>query len=541
MQNVDAYIQKIHSSLHGSGPVNVSLFVNDHMLLQPVLHSKLSTKEVDIAALTYSLLRLPFQVLQSKHLFLGQSDRVMEKAGIDLNSKDWDHVEALARARKCRYKASKKHLALFIASNTDVEDIVTNLTAIYIELVKLHAKSNSGTALEDSFVNREDFDKLQEILGDHLSQFADLVKKPIDWKVQLLAGSQMDYSRTVQQWWINIASSRKKVPVNVYDQPIYFVSSNSHSLINVLSGFPLYKKSFIEKIAKQRLEEQRQAFEDEGVPPENVLYYLSRFANKKEQYRRELKDFEKKYGLYRIAPYHNIDIEGQVFSIKDFIKNPHMDPRLKISAAQKKQLLKSNALIVNIAYPLGMASYHILKEVSENAEEVRGVYITGKAAALNANIGDITIPHYVYDHHFDNEIFVHNDFNKDTFKSYMQKQSVLDAQKAVTVRGTYLQNVESLQADFAAGRTIVEMEAGPYLERLYEMIYPERHPQNSTFVVNPDIRLGMAYYVSDTPYRSEVNLGIKRLTWEGLNGTYGISLGIVQDILNVECSRHGKK
>ncbi len=541
MNNIYPYIQKIHSSLEGGGAVNTSLFVNEHIMLEPVLHAKVTKEAIDIAALTYAILRLPFELLQSEIVFLGQSSRVMERAGIMMGSKAWESTQALARARKAAFNDKKKQLALFIASNSDVEDAVTCMTSLYIELLKLNRKVKNGTALEDAFEIPEDYRKLAEILGIHLSAFETLIQHPIDWKIQLLAGSQLDYSRTVQEWFINIAQSRKKVPVNVYEQPIYFVSSNSHSLMNILSGFPLYKKEAIEKVTEERLEKEKIAFEEEGVPFENVLYYLSRFAAKDPKYKKEQKAFEKKYGVYKIAPYHNIDIEAQIFSIKDLMKNPNIDPRIGISKKQKKQLAQSDALIVNIAYPLGMAAYHILKEVTENAKEVRGVYIMGKAAALNAAVGDVMIPHYVYDHHFRNAIFVHNDFNKDTFKKYVEKQSILDAQKAVTVRGTYLQNMESLQADFKAGRTIIEMEAGPYLNRIYEMLYPERHPQDDTFLINPDMRLGMAYYVSDTPYRSEVNLGIKRLTWEGLNGTYGISLGIIQDILDTEHTRYKKK
>ena len=106
------------------------------------------------------------------------------------------------------------------------------------------------------------------------------------------------------------------------------------------------------------------------------------------------------------------------------------------------------------------------------------------------------------------------------------------------MRGTFLQNEQSLGKDLRDGYTIVEMESGPYLERVYEMVYPERYPEHSTYVLNPDFRLGLAHYVSDTPHKKGLNLGAKRLTWEGLNATYAISLGIVRDIFEQEQKRN---
>jgi hypothetical protein len=268
---------------------------------------------------------------------------------------------------------------------------------------------------------------------------------------------------------------------------------------------------------------------------------LSRFSEKRSAaYRKAKAEYEKRYGLLRLAPYHNIDIEAQIFSVRDIVRNPALDRRLKLTPAMKKTLAKSNALILNIAYPLGMTAYSVLKEVSENAPEIRGVYIMGKTASLNASVGDITIPNYVRDMHTNNQIFVNNIFDVDNFLPFIHKNSILTQQKAVSVRGTYLQSEKSLNKDFQEGYSIIEMEAGPYLNRLYEMTGPTRYPTAATYMVQPDFRLGLAYYVSDTPHKQGLNLGAKRLTWEGLNATYAISLGIAQDIFDTEAKRIAK-
>ncbi len=542
MNPIDTYVQKIHSALTGGGVVKISSFIQEHAAVQPVLHPKVLAPTPDIGALIYSLLRLPPEFITSSEILMGQSDRVFQDAGIDITS--WKKTQAVARARVCAYNPKTQQLALFIASITDVEDIVTNATALSIEIQKLNTALTAGTPFKDCFASEEDYNKLVEALGDDaaLEQFIDLAHTPIDFEARLLAGSNVDYAKAVQEWWIHIASIRKTEHYDLYKQPVYFVSSNSHSLMNVLSGHAQDNKQFLQLDNAARLQQEQAAFAQERVAEENILYYLSRFSEKRHPEFHETKvEHEQQWGLHRLAPYHHIDIEAQVFSIKDVIDNPHLDSRLNLTAEQKAVLRKSNALILNIAYPLGMAAYRILREVSSNVDSLRGIYIMGKAASLNGQLGDITIPHEVRDRHTNNHFFVYNDFHRDTFERYTEKNSILDSQKAVTVRGTYLQNEKSLGEDFAQGYSIVEMEAGPYLNAVYEMTHPMRYPENTQVSINTDFRFGVAYYVSDTPQHTESTLGAKRLTWEGLNATYAISLGIVQDIFTTEAERYNNQ
>ena len=50
--------------------------------------------------------------------------------------------------------------------------------------------------------------------------------------------------------------------------------------------------------------------------------------------------------------------------------------------------------------------------------------------------------------------------------------SVLDNQKAVTVRGAFLQNPNYMGVFYREGYTVLEMEAGPYLSAIYEARRP---------------------------------------------------------------------
>ena len=56
-------------------------------------------------------------------------------------------------------------------------------------------------------------------------------------------------------------------------------------------------------------------------------------------------------------------------------------------------------MIVNIEYPLGLAAYNILREITEAHDTLRGVYVLGKAATLNADVGDVMISSVIHDEH----------------------------------------------------------------------------------------------------------------------------------------------
>ena len=87
--------------------------------------------------------------------------------------------------------------------------------------------------------------------------------------------------------------------------------------------------------------------------------------------------------------------------------------------------------------------------------------------------------------------------------------TVLDNQKTVSVRGTFLQNLRYMDVFYREGYTDIEMEAGPYLSAVYEMYRPKRHPDNE--IVNLyglPFDLGILHYASDTPLGKGRNLGV---------------------------------
>ena len=117
---------------------------------------------------------------------------------------------------------------------------------------------------------------------------------------------------------------------------------------------------------------------------------------------------------------------------------------------------------MNIDYPLGVAAYNILREVAVDSSMLRGVYVLGKAATLNADVGDVMLSTVVHDEHSGSTYWLDNAFSVDDIAPDLRFGSGLDNQRAVTVKSTFLQNRSYLDFYYREAFTVVEMEAGPY-------------------------------------------------------------------------------
>ena len=182
-----------------------------------------------------------------------------------------------------------------------------------------------------------------------------------------------------------------------------------------------------------------------------------------------------------------------------------------------------------------MAAYRMMREIMENLSNIRGIYILGKAATLNGSIGDVMISNVVLDEHSQNTYWLDNCFVAQDVQPYLIYGSALDNQKAVSAKGTFLQNRQYLDFYYRANYTVVEMESGPYLNAVYEDQYLTRYPvgENINFARLP-YELGVLHYASDTPYTRGKNLGAGSLSYFGMDMTYACAIAILRRILENE-------
>lgn len=557
-EEVELYLRTYYSLLRSSADVQIRSFEEAHAGMKSLLHSLVREPVPDMSAFLYCLLRLPECMHKVELVVLGQSIEVFSKAGFR-DVEGWTSVIAPARRRRCFFNG-KDVLACFIASVSDIDDVVPMLTAYQIEWNKIHLllqrnstfisrlkSSNQGKDFESQEIAQtinlplEDIDRLKTVWGENFySNLLEIAAKPRKLRVRLLNGSLVEYRRATDLWWEHIADICKEL----IDRPVYFISSNPHSLVNLLSGYAFKNKgkliNYLHETRNRELQDEWENIQAQQVvsSQENFLYYiLKKFqqTNHGSSFIEDQKSAEIDCGIIRISSEHSFDVDAQIIELNQICPDT-LDPRLQDD--ELNFLANSDAILLNIDYPLGMAAYNILSEVSEHVEKVLGIYIMGKSASLNGSIGDIVIPNVVHDEHSKNTYLFQNCFNAADVTPFLMYGTVLDNQKCVSVRGTFLQNSHYMEVFYREGYTDIEMEAGPYLSAVYEMYRPQRHPVNE--IVNlyeVPFDVGLIHYVSDNPMGKGKNLGAGSLSYYGMDSTYAASVAILRRIFQHEKTR----
>jgi hypothetical protein len=559
-EEIELFIRTTYSLLRASTEVRIRSLEEAHAGMNSLLHPLARSRDVDMSAFVYTVLRLPEVIFDTELVVLGQSYETFAKFGYEIGE-GWEEVSAPARRRRCYYDGSGT-LACLISSRSDIDDLVPILTAYQIEWNKLHDKLvrlpgdfSFGDVWKDPErldsiaatlgLDAEDMDRLVSLWGERLGQVLQAIASGRkDIRINLLDGSLSEYRRAIHRWWDQI----NRAAPEIGNRPVYFVSSNSHSLVNLVTGFALSQEEslldFLDRSEDQDLKQEWEKIQAERVlaPRENFFYYLLKktggtpLGAKLTQAR---SDLEAARAIHRVYSEHSYDVETQVIPLGTLIQEG-MDPRLK--EAYDPALADSDAVIINIDYPLGLAAYQVLTEIADHVGKVQGIYIIGKAATLNGVVGDVMIPNVVYDGHSLNTYIIANSFAGQDVSPHLVYGTALDNQKAVTVLGTFLQNHEYMDVFYREGYTDIEMEAGPYLSAIYEMIRPRRHPVNE--VVNLyelPFDLGMLHYASDKPLSKGKNLGAASLSYFGMDPTYATGVAVLKRIFQVERERLRRK
>jgi len=542
-QAVELYVRTYTTMLQSSGDIKIDSLVHAHLSMASVLHPLAGEPQVDMGALLYAVRRLPSAIVRCRRVLMGQSPQGFRAVfGTDILS--WQAVKAPARRR--RWYHSGDTLAVLIASPSDIDDLVPTLVAYQIEWNKLHRllqdiPLNDADARRASGAGEGDWERLHHAWGEDFdANLAAIKRNECRIVLRLIGGSHLGYARNASRWWQPIESAMDEMGLR--EAPIYFVSSNTHSLVNVLTGVAReFEKDILDFVRGNDpdLDEERRKLEGghSRASRYNWLYYGARqlfdLHPERSRLRARRAEIEIANGIRHVpARGTGVDSAAQVFKISQ-LDPAAIDPR--VGPVDEKKLRASSACIVNVDYPLGLAAYHILRQVAEHSAWVAGVYILGKAATLNAEVGDVMIPNAVYNEHSGNTYWLDNCIAAADVQPNLVYGSALDNQRAVAVRGTFLQNRDYLDMYYQGRYTVVELEAGPYLDACFEITQPDRYPLGeSVNMAKLGFDLGVVFYASDTPYTQARTLGARGLRYRGMDSTYAAAIALARRILQRE-------
>jgi hypothetical protein len=546
---VELYQRTYTTLLRSSGETRLRVLEQSHRAMGSSLHPLAASDELDLGAFLYAIRRLPSGVMRARTIVMGQDPELFARSGVGPLA-EWEPVEAPARRRRW-YDGGGDTLAVLLASASDVDDLVPTLVAFQIEWNKINQRMRAAgwpdgqdpdpdecaATLGGSI---DDWVRLRDTWGESFGpQLREIAERRLSLHVRMLGGTQVGYARMTRRWWAPAHASL--VAQGLEDKPIYFVSSNTHSLSNLVTGLARSREDELVSYVQSHPPEDGLRLELEALQDgrsegswDNFLYFVAREfidaggAEGREWRRRA----EAEAGVEHIPSGTALRVAAQIIPLAK-LDVARLDPRLgKVDA---DRLAASPAVVVNVDYPLGLAAYNILREVAVDSSALRAVYVLGKAATLNADVGDVMISSVVHDEHSGTTYWLDNAFGVEDIEPDLRFGTGLDNQRAVTVKSTFLQNRSYLDFYYREAFTVVEMEAGPYCNAVYEIADAERYPVGEAVNFSKlPIDFGIIHYASDTPYTQARTLGARGLSYFGMDSTYASSLAILRRVLRLE-------
>ena len=509
--------------------------------LRPEIYGSIAEEKTELNGLLYVTERLPVGIEECRFVNLTSEEGYSKS-----------HFKAIVppkRRRNC-YRIDDEQMNVEITrGRSDIYDILTHLTFIYIESYKIKDKiliddngeiARDWLKLEQALASREKLNledreiaisHASNILGRSFSEITaiydafgvagnpdrflhviyHLGKLALD---EAMGGAKrtITFSPVLRErlghhihgeiWATNIKTVLKQN--GLLERPIHIISANMHSVMNSL---------FAPHVLKGRYKDKSEFF---------IYEELSRANNN--ALRAKVEEGALKNGMIAMPDTSGTNIDVQIFDTA------------KIDFSQtswpKAQLQDEKPVIVVMDYAFGEQAYETIDELLKPFKEgkaktflnVRSVPIMGKAGILEGGKGDIMIPSAHINegtgdnYPFDNEL---------TPQMFEGEGIPVYGGPMVTVLGTSLQNKDLLRFfnESTWGVIGLEME-GAYYQKAIQSASKIRKS------INPDVKVRYAYYASDNPLETGSTLASGGLGTTGVKPTYLITIKILEQIFN---------
>ena len=523
-------------------PMGVSgeSLVNSLLVLSPEIYGLVSDPEkIELDGLLYVMERLPRGIEECRYV------RLISREGYEHST--FTPLVPAKRKRNC-YRVDEDQMYVEMTrGRSDIYDILTHLTFLYIESEKIRINSTDHKGMENlnwQMLTRivkkeekgEDFDRqaacsyLSHITGRTFEETSNMVEKfeassnsnslfsiiynlgklAIDEKLHEM-DREISFSATLRErvghhvygeLWANRIKS-VLFEEGLLGRPIHIISANLHSVVNTIyahQALGLVSYEDIEKVA------------------------MDISINAKNNKAKDITAFALQNGFIDLPDLSGTNIGAQL------IDTAKMTADTIVPGVSLPDDLKKRPVIVVMDYAFGEQAYECFDELlkpyereGENiALDVVSASIMGKAGILEGKKGDIMIPSsHVFEGTADNYPFK-NELKADDFKGFGLE--VYEG-TMITVLGTSLQNKDVLRYFMNSSWKAIglEMEGAHY----QKAIQSASKIRNS---IRKNVKVLYAYYASDNPLETGSTLASGALGMEGVRPTYLITLKILEKI-----------
>jgi hypothetical protein len=538
------YITMRHLFMRGSyKPMGVSgeSLVDSLLVLSPEIYGLLGDEEkIELDGLLYVMERLPRGIEQCRYI------RLISREGYENST--FSAIVPAKRKRNC-YRVDQDQMYVEMTrGRSDIYDILTHITFLYIESEKIKSNSTDHKGRIDlnwemlektveKEVNGEEFDRevacsyLSHVIGRTFDETHEAVQKfessphtsslfSIVYHLGKLAmdeffngkDREISFSSTLRQrvghhvygeLWANAIKS-VLFEAGLIERPIHIISANLHSVTNTIYGHQALGLNSFEEIEKVAMDISTGAKVNKG---------------------KEIWNFALKNGLIEVPDTSGTNINVQLI---DTAKMSHdsLIPGIKIAKEEKKK-----PVILIMDYAFGEQAYECFDELLKPYDHVNGktyplnvlsASIMGKAGILTGKKGDIMIPtSHVFEGTADNYP-IRNELKKQDFEGY--GLGVYEG-TMFTVLGTSLQNKDVLSYLMESSWQAIglEMEGAHYQKAIQS---ESKIRQN----ISKNVKVLYAYYASDNPLETGSTLASGALGMEGVRPTYLITYKILEKL-----------
>jgi hypothetical protein len=539
------YISMRHLFLRGSyKPLGVSgeTMIQSMLQLKPEIYGSIGDPEkVELNGLLYIFERLPRGIEECRYI------KLISREGFETS--DFTPIVPKKRLRNC-YRIDEEQMYIEMTKGaSDIYDILTHLTFMYIEAEKIRKnsldargrKKRAWLMIEEMILNEEKGEAinievgatyLSAVLGRTFSETKEAINKfsrssnsNTLFKIAYWLGRrsieeaidevdrEIIFSSTLRDvlghhifgeiWAREIKSSLHAN--KLINRPLHIISANLHSVMNCLYANKVLSK----KLKTKNIEE----------------IALKASKDKVGIIRDAVKQYALKNGMHAVDDISGTNIAVQIFDLAEIDYND-LPPEIK-----PEKNPKTPPVLIVMDYAFGEQAYETLDELLKPYEtdenriklNIQSINIMGKAGILTGDKGDIMIPHaHVIEGFGDNYPFE----NALTVEEFSNSGLGVYEGSMVTVLGTSLQNKDVLNYFLKSTWKAVglEMEGAHY----QKAIQAHSKIRNN---ISKNVKLRYAYYASDNPLETGSTLASGSLGADGVKPTYLITLAILKGIL----------
>lgn len=537
------YITMRHLFTRGSyKPMGVSgeSLVDALRVLSPEIYGLVTDNEkIELDGLLYVMERLPRGIEECRFV------RLISREGYETSK--LDPIVPSKRKRNC-YRLDEHIMYVEMTrGRSDIYDILTHLTFLYIESNKIYNNSSDPKGkistnwlmLEEVVMKEaagEEFEKesasayLSHLIGRTYEETIQAVDKfekssnsnslfSIVYHMGKLAleeatrnlDREISFSTTLRERighhvYGEMWARRIKIALdehNLLKRPIHIISANLHSVVNTIYAPQLLGLKNYEALEKVVMDISVKSKNNKGDAIEKYAI---------------------KHGFINLPDESGTNIGAQIIDTA-LLEKDELIPDVKLSTDMAKR-----PVFVVMDYAFGEQAYECFDELLKPYEkdgksiplDVVSTSIMGKAGILYGGKGDLMIPNaHVFEGTADNYPFK-NELKKADFEGFGLG---VYSGPMISVLGTSLQNKDILTYFMESSWKAVglEMEGAHYQKAIQSASKIRRS-------IRPNVKVLYAYYASDNPLETGSTLASGALGMEGVRPTYLITYKILEKL-----------